>query len=287
MLERGHQLRVGGQSIVGTVAASRRPRIALDVGEDAVFFSNPDLPETHSEMALPLSVRGRLIGVLDIQATKRWAFSQDDIVVLQTLADQIALAIENARLYTESQQAIKQLEASVLEGARTGWQEYTRRKKHAYVYTPLGVQAASATLDDTGERSENRLDVPIVLRGQRIGKISMKRAGAETKWDENEQNMAIEVATQIGLAIENARLIEEQQRLAARERQISAIVNEIRKSSSTERVLQQTARELGKAMGAVRTFIQLGLPTRTNGGQETPTQHPSAERTVAEGKSEE
>lgn len=283
MLERGHQLRIGGQSIVGTVAASRRPRIALDVGEDAVFFSNPDLPETHSEVALPLMVRGHLIGVLDIQATERRAFLQDDMIVLQTMADQIALAIQNARLYAESQQAIKQLEASVLEGTRTGWEAYTRRKRYAYVYTPLGIQAASAAEDEPGTPSSNRLEVPIILRGQRIGRISMKRAGAEGTWDENEQNMAVEIANQIGLAIENARLLEEQQRMAARERQISTIVNEIRKSASTERVLQQTAREIGKAMGAVRTFVQLGLPTKANGDWK---EHPQDNALLGEGKTE-
>ena len=100
MIERGHSLSVGSQGLVGYVAAQKKPRIALDVGADAIFFNNPDLPMTRSEVALPLVVRNKVLGVLDIQSDKPQAFSADDIDVLQTLADQIAIAIENARLYT-------------------------------------------------------------------------------------------------------------------------------------------------------------------------------------------
>jgi FOG: GAF domain len=98
MLARGHRLAVGEVGIVGYVAGTGKPRIALDVGEDAVFFSNPDLPHTHSEMALPLKVGERVIGVLDVQSVEPSAFTDEDVAVLQTMADQIALAIENARL---------------------------------------------------------------------------------------------------------------------------------------------------------------------------------------------
>ncbi len=99
MLARGHKLRVGKVGIVGKVAATGEPHIALDVGKDAVHFANPDLPDTHSEMGLPLRVRGRVIGVLDVQSTRVAAFTEDDVAVLQTLADQLAAAIANARLF--------------------------------------------------------------------------------------------------------------------------------------------------------------------------------------------
>lgn len=276
MLERGHQLRIGTQGIVGTVAATQRPRIALDVGDDAVYFSNPDLPGTHSEMALPLIVRGRLIGVLDIQSTETRAFDQDDLVVLQTLADQIALAIENARLHADSQQAIQQLQRAGAERVHAAWQAYTSRKKHAYVYTPLGTQALKEETTDTSANAQNQIEVPIRLRGQKIGNIRIQRAGTELVWSEREQSIAQEVADQIGLAIENARLLEEQQRLAERERQMNIIATEIRKSTSTEKILQQTAREIGKALGAVRTFAQLGL--RPQNSQVLDAEQPTTDR---------
>lgn len=97
MKAQGHRLAVGETSMVGWTALHRRPRIALDVGEDAVHFANPLLPHTRSEMTLPLMVGGRVLGVLDIQSTTEAAFDEDDIRVLQNMADQIAIALENAR----------------------------------------------------------------------------------------------------------------------------------------------------------------------------------------------
>ena len=97
MKAQGHRLRVGGTSMVGWTALHRRPRIALDVGEDAVHFDNPLLPYTRSEVTLPLMVGGRLLGVLDVQSTEEAAFDEDDVRALQSMADQIAVALENAR----------------------------------------------------------------------------------------------------------------------------------------------------------------------------------------------
>jgi GAF domain-containing protein len=103
MLKQGHKLEVGGTSMVGWCTANAQARIALDVGEETVRFDNPLLPETRSEMALPLISRGRVIGALTVQSTEAQAFSEEDIAVLQTMADQIANAIENARLFEETQ----------------------------------------------------------------------------------------------------------------------------------------------------------------------------------------
>jgi putative methionine-R-sulfoxide reductase with GAF domain len=104
MLARGHKLKVGQTGIVGFVTGHKQPRIALDVGQDAVFFDNPDLPETRSEIALPLLVGGKILGALDVQSKQPSAFSQEDAITLSVLADQIAIALENARLFEESQQ---------------------------------------------------------------------------------------------------------------------------------------------------------------------------------------
>ena len=109
---RGHQLGVGSPSLIGWVTANRKPRIALDVGEDAVYFQNDLLPDTRSEAALPLRVGDRLIGALDVQSRALNAFNQADIEVLQVLADQLATAIENGRLFAR-QERIAQLEQHV------------------------------------------------------------------------------------------------------------------------------------------------------------------------------
>jgi len=110
MVEQGHMLRVGGESMIGRCIANRQARIALDVGEEAVRFDNPLLPETRSELALPLVSRGEAIGALTIQSARESAFSEEDIVAFQTMADQLANAIENARLFEETQIALSETE---------------------------------------------------------------------------------------------------------------------------------------------------------------------------------
>ncbi len=103
MLERKHKLKLGQVGIVGYVTASGRPRIALDVGDDAAFFDNPDLPDTRSELALPLRVTDNVIGALDIQSTEPNAFQQEDIEILSILADQVSIAIQNAQSHETTQ----------------------------------------------------------------------------------------------------------------------------------------------------------------------------------------
>lgn len=107
MLEAGHRLEVGGASMIGVCIADARARIALDVGAEAVRFDNPHLPETHSEMAVPLRRGEQAIGALTVQSTARGAFSEEDITLMTTIADQLATALENARLFAESQRGLE------------------------------------------------------------------------------------------------------------------------------------------------------------------------------------
>ncbi len=109
MKERGHRLEIGGQSMVGWAAAHRRARIALDVGAEPVRFANPLLPLTRSEIALPMIVRGELVGILDIQSEQPAAFTEEDIRALQVMADQLATAWQNARLYAQAQSQAHEL----------------------------------------------------------------------------------------------------------------------------------------------------------------------------------
>ncbi|MEW5872419.1 MAG: GAF domain-containing protein [Chloroflexota bacterium] len=121
MLERGHKLPLGETSIVGHVASTRQPRVASNVGADVVHFRNPFLPDTRSEMALPLVTgigsgseqSARMWGVLDVQSTSENAFSQDDIATLQIVANQLAVAIENANLFIENQANLEELRATL------------------------------------------------------------------------------------------------------------------------------------------------------------------------------
>lgn len=116
MLEDEHKLKINGDSMIGWCIANQEPRIALDVGEEAARFENPYLPETRSELALPIVARGDVIGALSIQSMEAEAFSEEDITVFQTMVDQVATAIENARLFEQTQEALDRTE-SLYEGS--------------------------------------------------------------------------------------------------------------------------------------------------------------------------
>jgi len=244
MLARGHRLRVGSQGIVGYVAAQKRARIALDTGADAVYFDNPDLPDTRSEAALPLILRERVIGVLDIQSEKPQAFTQEDIETFQTLADQLSLAIGNARLFEEMETALQQLEQSAAQRTRQAWSEIAAADMPVVQYTPMGVREIGR-----GEPAgQGILNIPISLYNQKIGAIKVRRKDETGVWSPQEEAMLREIAMQVGLALENARLLSEAQKRAARERTIADITSRIGSAFDLDAILRVTAQEIGKAL---------------------------------------
>ncbi|HEX7976871.1 MAG TPA: GAF domain-containing protein, partial [Anaerolineales bacterium] len=257
MLAAGHQLKVGQVGIVGHVAAEGEPRVALDVGADAVYFDNPLLPETRSEAALPLRGHDRIIGVLDVQSTQPSAFSKEDVQILQLLADQVALAIENARLITSSQQAFQELEALYGQRVDQSWLKRLANQPAAFAYDRLGVRPGGPQAQPTGPADGYLLEEPIQLRGRALGKLVLRRERELGPWTQQEKELAREAIVQAALSLENARLLEEAQRSALREQQINAITAQVSGSANVETVLQTTARELGKALGAARTYIQI------------------------------
>jgi GAF domain-containing protein len=119
MIAAGHKLVVGGNSMIGAATGRREARIALDVGEEAVFFRNPYLPHTRSEMALPLIAGNDVIGALTVQSVEEAAFTQEDIETLQSMSDQLAIAIQNSRLHRQNQEWLAQAgrRARLLEAA--------------------------------------------------------------------------------------------------------------------------------------------------------------------------
>jgi signal transduction histidine kinase len=123
MLDLRHKLKIGDVGIVSYAIATGQPRIALDVGADAIYFKNPFLPETRSEMALPLKTGNKVIGAIDVQSKEPAAFDNEDIIILQTLADQLAIAIENARLFEATRRQVEEL--TILHTVATAGAEAT------------------------------------------------------------------------------------------------------------------------------------------------------------------
>ena len=260
MLDRGHRLQVGEVGIVGNVAASGKTRIALDVGEDAVFFQNPDLPETRSEMALPLTVREKVIGVFDIQSTQPQAFIQEDIDILQILADQVAIAIDNARLLLQSQAVIQQLQTISAGQARQAWQRTLQGQAHGYVYTPLGFKTLSVGKthpENPQLEGGHLLTIPIILRGQEIGRINLRRSTSQPVWGKKEQTLALEISNQTALALENARLIADAQQRAEREKNLGEVAARIRETLDIDVVMQTAVREMRNFLNLKQAEVRL------------------------------
>ncbi len=206
MLARRHRLRAakvagGQQGIVGFVAASGQPRIALNVGEDAVHFRNPDLPDTQSEMALPLRGSAGVIGALDVQSTQLNAFSDDDIVALQSLADQLAVAIENARLLAEQERNLEALRQLQRQAREQGGGMPVSALPQAYRYD--GVDTAPLPIEDAATEP-GALEIPIRAGDLTLGTIAIKRE--QQVWSDNELQLIEAIAERMGLALENAHL---------------------------------------------------------------------------------
>jgi GAF domain-containing protein len=279
MLARRHQLRVGGTGIVGYVAQSGRPRIALDTGADAVFFNNPDLPDTRSEIALPLKYGTSIIGVLDVQSAKSSAFNTEDANTLSTLANQIAIVIKNLRAFESDS-----ISAQFKIVSRHAGLQPNRERAAGYTFTPDGTisnmqpennptfekavaSGETVVLHPVPKGSSPTLAVPVKLRDQVIGVIHIEAADSNRKWTEDEVAMVQAISERAALALENARLLENATQRAEQEETIAHITTQIGSSTDFNRILQTTIQELGLALGTSRSFIQLATPAENN---ETP-----------------
>jgi GAF domain-containing protein len=280
MLANQYKLKVGEQGIVGYVTSTGEPRIALDVGQDAVHFRNPYLPHTRSEMALPLVSGDRLVGALDVQSTEEAAFTREDVAVLQVLADQVAMAIENARIFEELQASLREVNTLYQRYVQGAWSreelssrytgyEYDRSRVSPYQHSLPSefirrLQAGRVvTLEPTedGEGSQrSTLIVPIMLRGQTIGSIGFEVDEPERRWTPEELALVEAVTSQVALAMENARLFEEAQVQARLEQAVRQITEEMRRAVDVESILRKTVLRLGQTIGAPRAYVRLTLP---------------------------
>ncbi len=280
MLARHHQLKIGGAGIVGYVAQSGRPRIALDTGADAVFFNNPDLPDTRSELSVPLKFGKSTIGVLDVQSTKSSAFNAEDASTLSTLANQIAIVFRNLETTDEDDSSL----SAKYGGKRTGAQLTGRKAHPGYLFTPDGtisnaplkknltVDKALASgetviVSQSSKDISSALTVPVKLRDQVIGVIHVEASESDRKWTEDEVAMVQAVSERAAFALENARLFENATRRAEQEETIAHVTTQIGASSDFNHILQTTIQELGQALGVSRSFIQLTTPAENEDKQ--------------------
>ena len=274
MLARNHRLRLG-TGVVGYAAQTGLPRIALDVGTDAVYFNNPDLPETRSEAALPMKSKGETIGILDVQSTAAQAFTKDDLQILTTLANQVAIAIDNARLLTETRTAFEQVQNVYNEFTRSGWsRNISKAEQSGFRYhsgriemlekdlelpeiadAVLKGKAVAGSVNGTAEK-RSTVAVPVKIRGEVIGVIHVEANDPTKRWLEDEVSLVEAVAERAAFAMENARLFQDARRRAIKEQSISEATARISSATNIENILHATAEELERVLGGSEVLIR-------------------------------
>ncbi len=239
-----HRLEIGNRSMVGRAIHTHEAIVAMSTAEDHIRFDNPLLPYTRSEIALPLLVGDRVLGALDAQSTHEGEFGPEEIEILKTMANQVSVALENARSFQSAQQAIRDLNAIQQQYLMTSWKGFAEEK---------GTLDYAIGEAEPGE-AISELEIPLTLRDQVIGGIQI--AGTRD-WTREERNMIEAIATQAALALENARLVEESQSSAHREHLVAEITGKIWTSPSVDAILQTAARELGRALESDEVTIEL------------------------------
>jgi signal transduction histidine kinase/ActR/RegA family two-component response regulator len=294
MLARGHNLRIGETGIVGYVTESGLPRIALDVGRDAVYFDNPDLPETRSEMALPLEVEGQIIGALDVQSTESSAYDDEDVAMLRILAGQVAVAIENSRLFEQTQKALEEVQSLHRQYIRQEWTKVAAGEQDlAYEYRRSGtateqdawrkeladalvkgepvvryeppaslaerqpVAGGPAGSDGNGSQHEAALATPIKYRDEVIGVLDLLETDEPREWTDDEIVLVQAISDQVGLALENARLFADTQRRAEQMATVNRIGLSINSDLDLKGVLNALYEQISRMLDIDSFYVAL------------------------------
>lgn len=248
MVAQGHKLLRGGSSMIGWVTTRLEPRIALDVGTESVRFNNPLLPLTRSEMAVPVVSRGKVLGALSIQSTKPSAFNDNDILVIQSIADNLAISLENANLFQQTQQNLDEIRNLNQAISRTAWSETLDLEKEL-------VGSFSSTGIATTELQDRAVNLPLTLRDETIGEILIDIGDHQLTSEEKELVESITIQT--ALALENARLLAETQRNAFQEQKLNDMTAQFTRAISVEDVLKTAVRELTGLPSVAEVSIQI------------------------------
>lgn len=275
MLSQEHRLRVGEVGLVGYTVSRGEVRISQNVGTDTVHYKNPLLPETNSELALPLIASGEVIGALDIQSTKEMAFSHEDVKILQLIADQLAVAINKAQILQKLQKTVDELELRYSETAHNAWKQYfgateqgvslSFAQDHFNASAPLLAEVkqaikdkksivASKTLED--ERKLTSLAIPLKLRENVVlGALQIGFEGDSVSPQVVE--MLENISNRLALALDRARLLQEIRVSAEQERLVSDVTAKLRASANIDNILKTAAAEIGRSLGAAEVIVQL------------------------------
>lgn len=240
-----HRLEVSGRSMVGSAIREKRPRIAQIASREQQRFENPLLPYTRSELALPLIAGDRVLGALNVQSMKEADFTPEVIETMQSMAGQVAIALENARLFQEAQRVIQEMRAVQQQYLLEGWQSFTSEN-----------ESLEYAVGDEVRENPKTMEVAISLRDQILGQILLE---SNEEWTPDQQSLVDAVAKQAAVALENARLVSESRQSAVRERMLAEINSKVWSAATIDSILQTTIKELGRRLDASQATIELNL----------------------------
>jgi sensor domain CHASE-containing protein/GAF domain-containing protein len=236
MIANGHRLAVGGVSMIGWSTATQKPRIALDVGKEAIRFSNPLLPLTRSELAIPIVSRNVTIGALTLQSEKERAFNDNDIVAFQSISDSLAVALENSTLFQETRSNLKDIQDLNRIYTQRSWGRVAQSQSNLE-YSFVEKRSGSE------EHETDRLVFPLLLRDQSLGEISLEVD--KNSLSSEDQFVISSIADQTAQALENVRLLEESQQRASREETINEMVLKFSGAGSIDEIMRIAVQEIG------------------------------------------
>jgi len=270
MIANEHKLRVGYAGIVGRVASTGEARIVLDTNLDLTHEKNSLLPDTRSEMALPLRVEKKVIGVLDVQSDQPQAFTNDDVAVVQILADNLATTIERVRLLQQVEQSLGDLEKIYGSTTRESWKAISESnliKNFGYQFDNIRIQPINEApplgnkamlegnkVTETLGAKQKRVAIPIKLRGQSIGVVTVKLKEGHKEITINTIEQAVE---RLAGSLESARLFEEARQRADREQAISHVTTAISSAPEFDSILRTAVEEIGKSLGDSEVSIRI------------------------------
>jgi GAF domain-containing protein len=266
MMADNHRISVNDLNTISQVVATGEPRIAQDTGREVMRFKYPLLPNTLSEMAIPLKVENKTIGVLDVQSDRPQAFSENDIATMQHLADQLAIGIERARLLEQVEENLKELQQAYGRSTHESWKSLAESKllgNLGYRFDNVRIQPIQSTPELGAEaiRSGNSIirreggdqqadetlaAIPIKLRGQTIGAVTVRLKEGYRPTTISTIEQAVE---RLSASLESARLFEEARARADREQAISQVTSAISSTSEFDSILRTTIEEIGKTLG--------------------------------------
>ena len=242
MKEKKHRISLNGRSTVAQVIRSKTGQIVQDVNQ--IRLENPMFPYTRSMIVVPLVVGDSVMGVLEMHSSVENEFPSQDLDAYQNMANGIASAIENARLFQEAQQSIAEMRATQRQYLASAWSTLASEKSLNYA------------LGDVELAQDNPIEVQLALRNQTIGQIL---AAGATEWTNEQKNLVEAIAVQATLALENARLVENSQFTAEQERLTNEIISKIWASPNMDGILQTAVRELGRNLEASEVEIEVSM----------------------------